>query len=532
MDDQKKRTLVVVMKAGAGLRAGGATLASAAGADVSGLQSILSQYGATLRSPFGDSEETLLGKAGTQAEGAPVSAPDLSKFYQVDAEDSKLEALQQSLLSDPLIDGAYITEAGEPPTAGGSTVNQMQPAGAAPPATTPDFSLRQGYLDPAPDGVDARYAWTVSGGGGNGVNIIDCEWNWNLTHEDLTAMSGAAGGTPNGDVNHGTAVIGTFHGDRNALGVTGIAPESTARVYAFDASASDSAAVIYAAADMLADCDIMLLEIHRPGPAADASKGPQFGYIAIEWWPLDFAAIQYAASKNIIVVEAAGNGAQNLDDPIYDTPLTGFPSDWSNPFNRSNRDSGAIVVGAGAPPAGTHGNDYGPDRSRLDFSNFGAVVDVQGWGREVTTTGYGDLQGGSANQQYTDQFSGTSSASPIVVGSIACVQGALKQSGNPRLTPKTARDLLRATGSPQQDAPTRPATERIGNRPDIKEMMTNLGLSASATPSSSSNGASSDSSSSDGSSGDGSSSDGSSSDGSPIDGSAIDTSSSDSSSSA
>jgi hypothetical protein len=38
---------------------------------------------------------------------------------------------------------------------------------------------------------------------------------------------------------------------------------------------------------------------------------------------------------------------------------------------------------------------HGPDRSRLDFSNFGKAVDVQGWGREVTTCGYGDLQGGN-----------------------------------------------------------------------------------------------------------------------------------------
>ena len=39
---------------------------------------------------------------------------------------------------------------------------------------------------------------------------------------------------------------------------------------------------------------------------------------------------------------------------------------------------------------------------------------MQGWGWEVTSTGYGDLQGGSdKNRWYTDQFNGTSSASPI-----------------------------------------------------------------------------------------------------------------------
>ena len=94
------------------------------------------------------------------------------------------------------------------------------------------------------------------------------------------------------------------------------------------------------------------------------------------------------------------------------------------------RDSGAILVGAGAPPPGTHGRDHGPDRSRLDFSNFGARVDAQGWGEEVTTCGYGDLQGGTNEDLwYTDTFSGTSSASPIVVGALGCLQGVLRARG-------------------------------------------------------------------------------------------------------
>ncbi|WP_251033121.1 hypothetical protein [Bacillus sp. ISL-7] len=84
-----------------------------------------------------------------------------------------------------------------------------------------------------------------------------------------------------------------------------------------------------------------------------------------------------------MVEEAARNGAENLEDEIY-----------QNKFNRSHRDSGAILVGAGAPPPGTYGRNYGPDRSRLEFSNYGAIVDVQGWEREGTTTGDADLQGG------------------------------------------------------------------------------------------------------------------------------------------
>jgi hypothetical protein len=344
-------------------------------------------------------------------------------------------------------------------------------ADEAPPAT-PDFAARQIYLQPAPAGIDAVYAWTQPGGSGAGVRIIDIEGEWRFTHEDLTVnQGGVVGGTQPNDLgwrNHGTAVIGEFGGDRNGLGITGICPDANVR--AISIFGLGSAPAIRRAADLLSPGDIILIELHRPGPRATGIG--QQGYIAIEWWPDDFDAIRYATSRGVIVVEAAGNGAENLDAAIYDTPGAGFPAGWSNPFRRGARDSGAIFVGAGAPPPGTHGRDHGPDRSRLDFSNYGALIDAQGWGREVTTAGYGDLQGGSnENYWYTDQFSGTSSASPIVVGALGCVQGNRKARGIATLTPATARNLLRTTGTAQQDAPGRPATQRIGNRPNLRQVV-------------------------------------------------------------
>jgi subtilisin family serine protease len=239
-----------------------------------------------------------------------------------------------------------------------------------------------------------------------------------------------------------------------------------------------SAWAILRAADLLGPGDIILIELHRPGPRFNfENRNDQRGFIAIEWFPDDFDAIRYAIGRGVIVVEAAGNGAENLDDNLYSVAAPGFPNNWTNPFNPSNVQSGAIIVGAGAPPVGTHGRSHGPDRSRLDFSNYGQRVDTQGWGREVTTTGGrhadpGDLQGGmNEDEWYTDTFSGTSSASPIIVGTLGCLQGILLSKKRRPLGSAAAKDLLRNTGSQQQDAPGRPRTQRIGSRPDLSMLI-------------------------------------------------------------
>jgi subtilisin family serine protease len=324
--------------------------------------------------------------------------------------------------------------------------------------------------------VDATYAWTVPGGRGAGVRVIDCEWGWNFTHEDLLLQqNGVVVGGAIADDDHGTAVIGEVIGNRNPFGVTGIVPDAVIAAASF--AGKPSAETIREAADKLSPGDILLLEIHRGGPNRNGDG--QYGFIGIEWWPDDFVAIRYAVGKGIVVVEAAGNGHQNLDEAVYEQRPANFPKSWRNPFNPANPSSGAILVGAGNPPSGTHGRTTHPDwgevyvdRARCVFSNFGQRVDCQGWGWEVTTAGYGDLQGGgNRDVWYSDQFSGTSSASPIVVGVVAALQGVLKAQGRAPLTSLQAISLLRASGSPQQDAPRRPKSERIGNRPNLRDLI-------------------------------------------------------------
>jgi hypothetical protein len=465
--------LIVIAHADAQVKATADGVPIAAAADVRSLASAFSSSIVNLR-PLFRLPGHRLARESTPYAADILRGPDLSLFYRVEAPPEQLPDLADRIRESEAFETAYIKPFTELPI----VLNEMAPAAAEPPSTTADFSPRQGYLSAAPGGVDAAFAWSISGGGGRGVEIIDIEGGWDFSHEDLIQLAGVVGGVPQTGMdwrNHGTAVLGILGGGRNGFGVTGISPEATIAAISHSGPGQSSSTAIRQAADKLQAGDIILLEAHRPGPESGPggfqTNPAQQGYIAIEWWPDDFAAIQYATGKGIIVVGAAGNGAVNLDAAIYDTnpapPNGPFPSWWRNPFRRNPQDSGAVLVGAGAPPSGA----FGPDRSRLDFSNYGSPVDAQGWGREVVSTGYGDLQGGSFEDLwYTAQFSGTSSASPIVVGTLACAQGAWKaaSAGNSPLTPAQARNLLRTTGSPQV------GTQRIGDRPDLRQILAAL----------------------------------------------------------
>ncbi|WP_244958925.1 S8 family serine peptidase, partial [Catellatospora chokoriensis] len=407
--------LVVVARGDAALRVTPSGLTSLAGYDTGRLNEICDRYGGTMRPLFGASEERIL-RAAAQAP-LHLDVPDLSVYYHVDAPADQLQDIAAMLLTQPLVAGAYVKPRPELPT----RTRSLPPQGVEPAAATPDFSGLQGHRGPAPGGVDVARAWALHGGRGAGVRIIDIEQAWRFTHEDLIGnQGGVLDGTPSAALdarNHGTAVIGVIGGDDNGFGVTGICPD--ANVSAISWRDKGIASAIHAAACRLGPGDIILVEVHAPGPRFNfTGRDDQLGYIAMEFWPDEFDAIRFATRvRGVIVVEAAGNGAENLDDQLYDARPAPFPDHWRNPFRRGDRDSDAILVGAGAPPPGTHDSNHGPDRSRLPFSNFGFAVDAQGWGEEVTTCGYGQLQlGANEDLFYTHRFNGTSSASPIIVG--------------------------------------------------------------------------------------------------------------------
>jgi subtilisin family serine protease len=329
------------------------------------------------------------------------------------------------------------------------------PVGSA--AGSRNFEPAQGYLYRPPDGIGAVEVWGLAGAKGKGVTICDIEGNWNRAHEDLPSGITLIGGTLINDLgwrNHGTAVLGEMISLPSARGTVGISHEAKAVVHsAVINGVFNAAGAITNATGVLNAGDVILIELQ--------ATGPNNKYVAMQFWDDIFSAIVAATAKGITVVEAAGNGNENFELPILNN--TGL-----------QKDSGAIVVGAGIPPAnhvdfdgfggGLPGyTSLGVPRSRIFFSNYGRILNVQGWGWHATTLGYGEAQGGaSENTWYTLRFSGTSSASPIVTGAVACLQGRAKAKTGSFLTPSKVRQILVSTGTPQAAGPGVPRSQHIG----------------------------------------------------------------------
>ena len=426
-------------------------MVSAAGTPLARLEQVLSGFpGVTIGRLFASAGEQQLADARRDAvRSSGRSQPDLSQYLRF--------RVPAGLDADALIARLKGLDAVE------SAAPAPRPV---PPPATPSFTGSQGYRTAAASGgVDADYAQGLTGGKGENVRIVDVEYNWNRLHEDLSKARAAGSTLTNGvpcdpfaSNDHGTAVLGELVGDANGIGVTGLAPSasvSTVNAATDDAGSCDwnVASAITVAADNTVPGDVILIEQQTVGPnATDPSS--QNGLVPVEWWQPARDAILDATSRGRIVVEAAGNGAENLDAPVYDD-ATGV--------NWFSHDSGAIVVGAGNAPGCT---GFGPEpaRGRLAFSNYGSRLDVQGWGSCVTTTGYGDLQGGgNASLWYTAQFAGTSSASPIVAACAAVVSGVARSRAT-TLTPVGVRSILKSTGQAQ----TFGAGGSIGPLPNLR----------------------------------------------------------------
>ena len=322
---------------------------------------------------------------------------------------------------------------------------------------TPNLESYQTYLGSSPLGIDAEYAWTKNGGNGFGVKVIDMENGYNSNHEDLPSPFIKI--NDSNDADHGTAVLSVVAAKDNNIGVTGIAHGSQIGFYGWGGSTSTS---ITNAANSLSPGDVIILEgqINRNIYSGDrCDNTSQDHCVPMEWAQSNYDSIRYAYLEGIIVVEAAGNGNENLDSSTY-----------SSKFSLNYRNSGAFMIAATNPYSTI---------SRSSFSNYGTRVDFNGWGNGVAAAGlYGStLFNGGANRTYGDGFSGTSSASPIVAGAVASLQGYSKQSKGETLDVETIRTILSTTGVPE------PSGVEVGIRPDLKDAITHIDDALLLTPS-------------------------------------------------
>ena len=209
------------------------------------------------------------------------------------------------------------------------------------------------------------------------------------------------------DESHGTHVAGIIAAERNnGKGVNGVAKNvqlmSIRAVPNGDEYDKDIALGIRYAVD-------------NGAKIINCSFGKSFSPNA-EWV---YDAIKYASSKDVLIVHAAGNDGQNIDDA--ENP--NFPNDHK--FTGSEISDNVITVGALAPSYGS--------KMVASFSNYGNTnVDIFAPGDNVYST--------MPNNNYDFQ-GGTSMAAPAVAGVAALIR-----SYYPSLSASQVKNVIMQSG--------------------------------------------------------------------------------------
>ncbi|HTO34624.1 MAG TPA: S8 family peptidase [Flavobacterium sp.] len=315
------------------------------------------------------------------------------------------------------------------------------------PPVTPNFEANQTYIGSDP-GLNMQYAWDL-GLAGSGIKVRNVEYGFNKNHEDLHQVNAfiASGMTINSTatqeyVEHGTPVFGIIMAHKGNYGISGLAHEVEEMVL-FPEWQQIGYNRVYAVSQSIENSelgDVIIYEMQTSG-YNPTSENPK--YVPAEYNNIIWDLTKAASDAGIVVVAAGGNGGQNLDSNNY------LPY-----MNRGN--SGAIIVGAGF--ASTLHN-------RISYSTYGSRINLQGWGNNVFACGYGDviMIENDFNQAYTN-FSGTSSATPLVASCAIVLLSYHHQLTGEWLTSSDLIDIMQTTGIPQGN----PSTGNIGPLPNMQ----------------------------------------------------------------
>jgi hypothetical protein len=289
------------------------------------------------------------------------------------------------------------------------------------------------------------------------------ERGWNLNHQDLPAGITKISGDNYDQIPHGTSVLGVVLMVDNNVGGVGIAPGASGRVVSqWQPTGFNNPDAIFSALPSMAFGDVLLLEAQEFDPDRDDS------YWADNLWPAEIAPATYGAflwakALGIVVVEAGGDGGNDLDRYTTNPPSGG----GERIFDPAFRDSGAIMVGA-ASSAYPH---------TPVATNTGKRIDCYAWGEDIDTTDTNAA--GTDNQAYRPDlskqrsaFSGTSGAAAIVAGAALIVQGLARVSLGSPFNPQDLRRILTTNGTKSAGGDS----DGIGVMPNLQAIISDNGL--------------------------------------------------------
>ena len=328
--------------------------------------------------------------------------------------------------------------------------------------TTPSFENLQTYLFQDP-GINVAYAWSI-GVAGEGIKIRDVEYGYNGMHETLVNRNNIhiepgfqlspelvyPTGSNYDWLDHGTAVASIIFAGRENFGVSGALHKADEFVSYLEwtSISYNRAAAVARSIDGSAPGDIIMYEMQ--------TGGRNNNYVPAEFNNLIWDLTKAATDSGITIIAAAGNGAEDLDHPYY------------NSYNQRGN-SGAIIVGAGTPDT---------NHSIVSFSTYGSRINLQGWGYNVLSAGYGYFTqyDNDYNRTYI-YFSGTSSATPVVTSAFALVQSFYHKKTGAYLSTNEILALLSDTGYPQGGD----STKKIGVLPNVQKAIEKLATQLAIT---------------------------------------------------
>ncbi len=321
---------------------------------------------------------------------------------------------------------------------------------------TPDFEPHQAYLDePGPrwQGLNVRRAW-AGGVTGRGARIHFSDGGLFPEHEDLRNNPNLkiVSLEPNHDPKHGTASVGLMLAVRNGIGATGISHDS--ELYLYNNRAMNAQGDYQALKDLLRNVepgDIVGINRQTANPAVLTTMLPSLHDRA--WW----AVMHQLTQRGAVVVNAAANGSSKT--LVQERTQANQGVDLGNwPYFNDHGDAGVILIGAcqsfdGKPHA---------------YSNHNYLYRMlNAWGDSVVTLSRGDLQDlPGENRDYSEDYAGTSSATPMVTGALSLIQSYAMEQHHIYLNANQMHLLVMASG--YEDA-TSPGTDVLpmGARPNV-----------------------------------------------------------------